>query len=194
MLGVESFEPWIGVDGKYHSSLPRLLVLGETQLDAPLSDRECILRQLRAAPDLIFTNFDQAVLGKRHWEAGYRDAVRAFWERTLFYNYNVTHGGRRGGGSLSPATRANPLHAKLLREILLRYRPTHVIVWGEDNWRALAVEGAAWHEEADLRGEPCRSVVIDGRRTLFTRLNHPSAGFDHERWSTLLAQFLSLAV
>lgn len=193
MLGVDSFQPWTGIDGKYDSSLPRVLVLGEVQLDAPLSDRDCILRQLRAAPDLIFTNFDQAVLGKRHWEEGYRDAVRAFWERTLFYNYNVTHAARPGGSSLNAAMRTNPLHAKLLREMLERYHPTHVIVWGEDNWRAIAVAGAAWQEEADLQREPCRSVVIDGHRSLFTRLSHPSAGFDHERWSALLSQFLSLA-
>ena len=193
MLEVERFQPWTGIDGKYESSLPRVLVLGEVQLEAPLSDRDCILRQLRAAPDLIFTNFDQAVLGKRHWEEGYRDAVRAFWERTLFYNYNVTAMVRAGVGSLDPITRANPLHARLLRQMLDRYKPTHAIVWGDDNWRAVAVEGAAWQEEADLGGEPCRSVTIDGRRTLFTRVSHPSAGFAHQRWSTLLSHFLSLA-
>lgn len=193
MLGVESFQPWTGIDDKYESSLPRVLVLGEAQLEAPLSDRDCILRQLRAAPDLIFTNFDQAVLGWRHWEEGYRDAVRAFWERTLFYNYNVVPAARPGGGSLSAATRANPLHARLLREMLDRYKPTHVIVWGDDNWRAIAVAGADWQEEADLHGEPCRSVVVAGHRSLFTRVSHPSAGFAHERWSGLLSHFLSLS-
>lgn len=192
MLGVESFQPWTGIDGKYDGSLPRVLVLGEAQLEAPLSDRDCILRQLRAAPDLIFTNFAQAVLGKRHWEEGYRNAVRAFWERTLFYNYNVTHAPRPGAGSLSAAVRSSPVHARLLHEMLDRHKPTHVIVWGDDNWRTVAVAGAAWQEEADLLGEPCRSIVIDGHRTLFTRVSHPSAGFDHERWAALLSHFLSL--
>jgi hypothetical protein len=191
MFGVEGFQPWAGVEGKYERSSPRVLVLGEVQIEAPLSDRDCILRKLRAAPDLIFTNFDQAVLGKRHWEEGYREAVRAFWERTLFYNYNVTRAARRG------AAPPDPIHARLLREMLRTHKPTHVIVWGEDNWPTIAVEDAPWQEEPDLpsgpSGEPCRSVVIDGHRTLFTRVSHPSAGFAYERWSALLSCFLSLA-
>jgi hypothetical protein len=191
MFGVDGFDPWTGVDGKYESSLPRVLVLGEVQVDAPLSDRDCILRKLRGGHDLVFTNFDQAVLGKRRWQEGYREAVRAFWERTLFYNYNVTRAAQPG------AAPPDPIHARLLRDMLSSYKPTHVVVWGDANWRAIAVEGAAWTPEAEIRcgaaGEPCRSVVVDGRRTLFTRVSHPSAGFDHERWSALLSRFLSLA-
>jgi hypothetical protein len=191
MLGVEGFQPWTGADGKYESSSPRVLVVGEVQIEAPLSDRDCILRKLRAAPDLIFTNFAQAVLGMRHWQEGYREAVRAFWERTLFYNYNVTGAARSGGASPTMTASSNP---RLLREMLSRYKPTHVIVWGDRNWQVMAIDGAAWKEEADLRAEPCRSVVVDGQRMLFTRVSHPSAGFAHERWSELLSHFLSLPV
>jgi hypothetical protein len=191
MFGVEGFDPWTGVEGKYDSSNPRVLVLGEVQVDAPLSDRDGILRKLRAGHDLVFTNFDQAVLGKRRWAEGYRDAVREFWERTLFYNYNVTRVARQG------ATPADGIHARLLQKMLSTYKPTHVIVWGDSNWATIAVEGAAWQDEAEIRcgpnGEPCRSVAVDGHRTLFTRVSHPSAGFDHERWSALLSRFLSLA-
>lgn len=195
MFDVEGFEPWTGVDGKYEISNPRVLVLGDVRVDAPLSDRECILRQLRAGPDLIFTNFHQAVLGIRHWQEGYRDAVRAFWERTLFYNYNATHAVRHGTKPLTRAGRSHPLHARLLRDMLRKYKPTHGIVWGDENWQAVAVEDAAWTEEPALGGgavdEPCRSVTLDGHKTLFTRISHPSAGFAHERWSPLLARFLS---
>ena len=75
MFGIEGFEPWLGMDGKYEASNPRVMVLGDTRLDAPLTDREAILRKIGGAPDLIFTNFEQAVLGRRHWEDGFRAAA-----------------------------------------------------------------------------------------------------------------------
>jgi hypothetical protein len=197
MFGVDGFEPWTGVDGKYEGSTPRIMVLGEQQLDAPLTDRECILRKLGGAHDLIFNNFDQAVLGCRQWQDGYREQVRAFWERTVFYNYNVGHGLAKGGAKLSAGTRLDPLHPRLLRAMLRTYKPTHVIVWGDDNWRAITVEGSTWERDDRLRcgeiDEPGRKVVVDGHPTLFTRVTHPSASFAYERWSALLARFLALA-
>jgi len=197
MFGVDGFEPWTGVDGKYQSSNPRIMVLGEQQLEAPLTDRECILRKLGGAHDLIFDNFDQAVLGHRQWQDGYREQVRAFWERTVFYNYNVAHALAKGGAKLSAGTRLDPLHPRLLRAMLRTYKPTHVIVWGDDNWRAIAVEGSSREHEDRLRcgeiDEPWRRIVVDGHPTLFTRVTHPSASFAYERWSVLLARFLALA-
>jgi hypothetical protein len=89
------------------------MVLGEQQLDAPLSDRDCILRKLGGAQDLIFNNFDQAVLGRRQWEDGYRGQVRGLWERTVFYNYNVAHALPKGGAKLSDA--ADRRHRRLAK-------------------------------------------------------------------------------
>jgi hypothetical protein len=196
MFGIDGFDPWTGIDGKYEGSNPRVMVLGEQQLDAPLTDRECILRKLGGAHDLIFTNFDQAVLGCRQWQGGYREQVRAFWERTVFYNYNVAHASAKGGAPLSAQTRLDPLHPRLLRDMLRAFKPTHVIVWGGDNWRAIAVEGSSWEGEDHLRrgeiDEPWRRIVVDGHATLFTRVTHPSASFAYERWSVLLARFLAL--
>lgn len=197
MFGIEGFEPWTGVDGKYQASNPRVMVLGDSRLDAPLTDRDCILRKIGGAPDLIFTNFEQAVLGRRHWEAGFRAAVRSFWERTAFYNYNVTHAAGQGAPPLTARTRADPRHGRLLGDMLRSYQPTHVIVWGEANWQALTVADAAWDAEPPIRcgevDEPCRSVTLDGHRSRFTRVSHPSAGFAYERWSGLLSRFLAAA-
>ena len=196
MFGLDGFQPWTGVDDKYASSSPRVMVIGEVQVDAPLTDRESILGKLRAPRHLAFTNFDQAVLGKRHWEPGYREAVRDLWERTLFYNYVTTYVPRKAGTPLTPAIRLDSRHARLLRDMLATYKPTHAIVWGYDNWRTMAVDGADWEDEAQLRcgdiDEPYRGVVVDGTRTLFTRTGHPSAGFVYERWSLLLRRFLEL--
>lgn len=194
MFGIDGFEPWMGVGGKYEASLPRVMVLGDVSLDAPLSDRECILRKIGGAPDLIFTNFEQAVLGLRHWEDGFRREVRAFWERTAFYNYNLAPAAAAARTPLTPQMRRDPRHARLLRDMLDHAQPTHVIVWGEANWQALAIADAAWETEPPIRGgetdEPCRSVVIEGRRSRFARVSHPSAGFAYERWSGLLRRFL----
>ncbi|HXZ00126.1 MAG TPA: hypothetical protein VEI03_09010 [Stellaceae bacterium] len=194
MFGIDGFEPWMGVDGKYEASLPRVMVLGERSLDAPLTDRECILRKIGGAPDLIFTNFEQAVLGRRHWEDGFRQQVRAFWERTAFYNYNLAPLSAETRAPLTPRMRSDPRHAALLRDMLRHAKPTHVIVWGEANWQALAVADAAWATDQPIRcgdiDEPCRSVAVDGHRSRFTRVSHPSAGFAYERWSRLLRRFL----
>jgi hypothetical protein len=155
-----------------------------------------MLGKAGAARHLIFTNFDQAVVGKRHWEDGYRAEAQAFWERSAFYNYNVTFGGARGGAPLTWEKRLDPLHARVLKEMLRTYKPTHVVVWGDDNWRAVTVADAAWEAMDDLRcgdfDEPCRAVVVDGHRSLFTRIAHPAVGFSYERWSLLLSRFLSL--
>jgi len=196
MFGIEGFEPWLGADGKYEASNPRVMVLGDTRLDAPLTDREAVLRKIGGAPDLIFTNFEQAVLGRRHWEDGFRAAVRAFWERTAFYNYNAAHTPGAAGPPLTAQKRADPRHAKLLRDVLQAAKPSHVIVWGDANWQALAVAGAPWEERPPISSgesdEPCRSVSLDGQRSLFTRVSHPSAGFAYDRWSRLLSRFLQL--
>jgi hypothetical protein len=166
-------------------------------MDAPLTDRESVLRKINGAPDLIFTNFEQAVLGRRHWEEGFRVAVRAFWERTAFYNYNATHLGGRAA-TLTARIRSDPLHARLLRDMLLCYKPSHAIVWGEANWDAIAVADAPWEADPPIRrseiDEPCRSVILDGQRTRFTRIRHPSAGFAYDRRSGLLSRFLQPAV
>ena len=194
MFGIDGFEPWMGVDGKYQASHPRVMVLGDTRLDAPLTDRECILRKIGGAPDLIFTNFEQAVLGLRQWEDGFRRQVRAFWERTAFYNYNAAHAAAPAGAPLTARRRADPLHARLLRDMLRHATPTHVIVWGEANWQALAVADAEWEADRPIRcgeiDEPCRSIAVDGHRSCFTRVSHPSAGFAYARWSGLLQRFL----
>ena len=196
MFGIDGFDPWTGLDGRYEASNPRLMVLGDIKLDAPLTDRESILRKINGAPDLIFTNFEQAVLGRRHWEDAFRAAVRAFWERTVFYNYNVTHLGGRTAAPLTARIRTDPLHARLLRDMLLRYKPSHVIVWGEANWDAIAVADTPWETNPPIRcgdiDEPCRSATLDGHRSRFTRTRHPSAGFAYDRWSGLLSRFLEL--
>jgi hypothetical protein len=196
MFGIDGFNPWTGLDGRYEASNPRLMVVGDVRLDMPLTDRESVLRKINGAPDLIFTNFEQAVLGQRHWEEGFRAAVRAFWERTLFYNYNATHLGGRAA-TLTARIRSDPLHARLLRDMLLRYKPSHAIVWGETNWDAIAVADAPWEADPPIRfseiDEPCRSVILEGQRTRFTRIRHPSAGFAYDRWSGLLSRFLQPA-
>ena len=149
------------------------MVVGDTRLDAPLTDRECILRKINGAPDLIFTNFEQAVLGRRHWEEGFRAAVRAFWERTLFYNYNVAHLGSQAGAPLTARTRSDPLHARLLRDMLGRYKPSHVIVWGEANWDAMTVADATWEESEFDPLRRCRRTLPRRHARREPQLLHP---------------------
>ena len=79
--------------------------------------------------------------------------------------------------------------------MLLRYKPSNVIVWGEANWDAIAVVDTPWETDPPIRcgdiDEPCRSATLDGHRSRFTRIRHPSAGFAYDRWSGLLSRFLA---
>jgi hypothetical protein len=189
------FEPWTGIGDRYAAGAVKLLVVGDYRFDELFSDRQIILGKQRGQWHPTFTNFHQSVLGQRRWEEGYEEAVRDFWERTLFYNYNV-QSPRDPAAALPVDLRRDPRNAVQLRTMLATYHPTHAIVWGFDNWRFLAVEGAAWEEESYLRcgenDEPYRAVVVEGRRTLFTRVKHPAAGFVYERWAQLLLEFLAL--
>jgi hypothetical protein len=195
MFDMDGVEPWTGLEGKYQASRPRVMVVGEARYDVRVTDREIILGKLRGTRHLTFTNFQQAAVGKRQWEPGYEAAAIAFWERTLFYNYNTTY--VPGTDRLPPPreVRAQPQNARVLRAMLAAYRPTHTIVWGEENWLSMAVADTAWEEAPPLgigtAAEPCRRATVDGHPILFTRVAHPAASFAFERWAPLIAGFLA---
>ena len=195
MFGIETVEPWIGP--AYGKADPKLLIVGDSRYDESYTDRMIIQDQVSGHRDPTFTRFVQAVLGKHHSEPGYDAEARAFWDRTAFYNYVTNFFAGTVAAPLDRSIRMDPQNGRVLREMLRAYKPTHAIVWGYANWESLVVEGLPWTKEGDIPGldrpEPCRTAVVDGHATLFTRVLHPSsADFAYEDWAPMLSAFLAL--
>jgi hypothetical protein len=80
--------------------------------------------------------------------------------------------------------------------MLQKYKPTHCIVWGYANWEGIGVEGIEWGPEQPIPGladaHTYCSITVDGNKTLFSYVRHPSAGFSYDRWSEVLSAFLAL--
>ena len=188
MFRVRFFEPWIG------KSYPRLLVLGESRYDEEYTDKKIIESLIRGDRIRTYTNFVQAVVGKRHWEEEY-DQV-AFWERTIFYNYLTNFFPGRPREAPPWDQRVDPQNQRILKSMLQTYKPTHCIVWGYDNWETIEVEAAEWGPEQPIPGlvdahKYC-SMDVEGNVTLFSYVVHPSTGFSYDRWRAVLSAFLSM--
>lgn len=192
MFGITYFEPWIG--DQYGNDELRLLVIGESRYDEEFTDKQIIQWLVDGNRHKTFTNFVQAALGTRHWEPDYDGS--GFWKRVLFYNYNTTF---FPGGARLPLPwneRMSGQNARLLRDVLREWKPSHAVAWGLANWESLTVEGAQWTGTEPIPGaaaEPYCSITVDGFATLFARTAHPSwQGFSYERWAPMLKAFFAI--
>jgi hypothetical protein len=190
----KDFSGWIGPEFESAAQKQKLLVLGESRYDEEFTDREII--KARIAGELsglqrrTFVNFELAVLEREHSDAD----MRSFWNRTVFYNYirKFFPGGPRVRPSYQ--MRVDPLNVETLRTVLHELKPTHAIVWGLGNWDEIDA-GSPWTPDECIVGTQQKfcSTTIDGNRTLFTRVSHPSAGFSSRFWAPVLSSFLSLS-
>jgi hypothetical protein len=188
MFGSKYFVPWVG--SRYGKDALRLLVLGESRYDEEYTDKQ-IVRDHLSEGGKTFTNFVQAATGLRRWEEAYDP--RAFWERTIFYNYNVTFFPGKPRAALSWSRRACQENTKMLRKVLEKYKPTHAIVWGKKNWDSIKVDGANWTSEKPIPGAREHPYcMVDGHSTLFARVKHPSGGFAFYEWAPMISAFLRL--
>lgn len=196
MLGIETFDPWIGPN--YCHSTPKLLVLGESRFDEEeWTDKKIIEDKIEGSPHKTFTNFVQAALGLHHTHDDYN--AQAFWKRVIFYNYNTSVFPGHPRVPLDWETRCDPQNGKVLRDVLFEYKPTHVVVWGACNWESLDVAGSPWIRNEFIpnatwngRQHPYCAVVVEGQTTLFTYVVHPSAGFSAPKWAPVLSAFFLL--
>jgi hypothetical protein len=195
MFGNKHFEPWVGSHYSHSEprfSEPRLLVIGESRFSDDHTDRDIIKWHVDGNRHATFTKFVQAATGLRHWEPGY-DAP-GFWHQAIFFNFNAEWfaGGPRE--YLPWVERMNQQNARLLREALHQWQPTHAVVWGVANWHSVAIEGEEWSEELKIPGTAEPYCPTSGFTTLFTRVNHPSCGFNHGRWAPMLKTFFAMRV
>jgi hypothetical protein len=193
MFGLDNFVPWVGQN--YEQSSPRLLVLGESRYDKEFTDRAIIHaligNKLEGHNRRTFTNFVQAAIGKHHSEEGYD--LSAFWNKSLFCNYNTTFFPGEARRRLPYETRMAPRNAMMLGSVLREFRPTHAIVWGIVNWDSIDVDHFEVSGDLLIPGidSPCWAVRMRGHETLFMCVSHPSSGFSFDRWAPMISTFLS---
>lgn len=192
MFGHAFFEPWQG--DRYGESEPKLLVLGESRYDEEFTDREIIEERVKGHRERTYTNFVQAISGRRYSEPDYDEP--SFWQRVVFYNYNTTFFPGKARVPLSWQGRLDPENPRMLRAVLLKWKPTHVVVWGMCNWESLRVESEEFSAPRPIPGamtEPYRTIAVDGCASLFARTHHPSwQGFSYTRWAAMLRAFLTM--
>jgi hypothetical protein len=190
MFGINAFRPWVGP--QYPGASPKLLVLGESRYKKSFTDHQIIKARITNGLDggqlRTFRKFERAVLGKEDSET----LVNNFWQRTLFYNYNccIFPGGPRV--SIPYRCREQPENGTMLRRMLEKFKPSHVIVWGATNWKSIDAHSPWLDSHVPGTHEPYCATTIDGCTILFTRVWHPSTAFSPPYWHLLISQFLAL--
>lgn len=190
MFGVKTFKPWTGKP----RINPKVMVLGYSRYDEDYTDYDIIKGIINGDRGSTHTNFIQAVLRKKHWENDYNPAQ--FWNTAIFYNYNTTFFPGKPRVTPQWAEQVNELNSKMLKKMLVKYKPTHCIVWGVRNWESIEINGVDWGPEKYIANLSIQhlycSATVDGHVTIFTYVKHPSAGFSNDYWSKVIKAFLDI--
>lgn len=188
MVG-EYFRPWIGPH--YGKMSPKILVVGESRHDEAYTDHDIIANLISGnkISHKTFTNFLQAATGRHNTDPQY-DPV-SFLNSIIFYNYN-TH--FFPGGPRVVMEEANPDNARIFRDMLRQYSPSHVIPWGYANFdmivgnfqnsQVIPVEGGENKVYASLR--------FEGQNIYLLRMLHPSTAFSASEWAPVIGSFLDI--
>lgn len=174
--------------------MPRVMVLGESRFDADFSDREIVEAFLagNSLSSATFIKFTQAISGMRCGHTGYDE--RKVWEALIFHNYMRAYFQGQSRVRVKAEDRTHPANDENLQFVLKKYKPTHMIVWGKDNYKGLDNRLTKWSAESELpeTGNIYCHTVIDGQKIFVTYVYHPSTGFSLDRWSSVLSEFLAL--
>ena len=209
-----NFKPWVGKDyltNGYQGK--RILVLGESHYCIselaeggrcyPLCqkkqmDKACFCQTQAVVHEAVyeyggqsylhcFVSFERAVTGKVLTQA---ERV-AIWESVMFYNY-IQY------ALPAPRTSPNPEHwgksEKAFMELLEKYSPDKIIVWGVRLYNGLPDLGG--HEiKLKVSDEETTDVWmynINGKDIPALKIHHPSAptGKNWEYWHEVIGKFL----
>ena len=116
---------------------------------------------------------------------------RKIWNSVVFYNYlQVAMSGTREEGTAQQYEEA----AEPFFEVLERFRPQYVIVWGSRLWGFLpAGERWSWDEDivVDGNANKCGNYALkDGSKVKIMPVYHPSTGYSWDYWHKVIAAFL----
>lgn len=134
-----------------------------------------------------FLKFERSLVGH---ETDWMER-RKIWQSVLFFNYlQEAMGGPREAGAPPQYDRGS----RAFFEVIDKYQPQYIIVWGSRLWSYLPGDG---------RWRAGRPIVIDGYtvstgsysligggETKVMAVNHPSVGYSWDYWYRAIEEFL----
>lgn len=134
-----------------------------------------------------FLKFERSLVGM---ETDHALRLR-IWQSVVFYNYlQVAMGGPREAGTSAQYRQAG----KALFEMMEKYQPEYIIVWGNRLWDKLP--GERWTDGSDIVVDGYRVAtgaytLESGRRVKVMAVNHPSVGYSWDYWHRVIKEFLN---
>lgn len=134
-----------------------------------------------------YLKFERSLVG---YETDWAER-RKIWNSVVFYNYlQVAMSGTREEGTAQQYEEA----AEPFFEVLEKFRPQYVIVWGSRLWGFLpAGERWSWNEDivVDGNANKCGNYALkDGSKVKIMPVYHPSTGYSWDYWHKVIAAFL----
>ena len=199
------FQPFVGKDyDKGGIFGKRIMILGESHdcegcLDCGIQSKhpECMGFTQGVVKDYLekeerqdrmrtFVKFERSLVG----EETDRAMSRKIWDSVVFYNYlQVAMGGPREAGSALQYQQAS----KAFFEVLDKYQPEVLIVWGHQLWRNLPEERWIEGEELVVEGQDIWNGayrLANGKRVKALAVYQPSVGYSWDFWHRVIEGFL----
>lgn len=178
------FLPWVGKNYSNGGIFgKRIMVLGESHYcpdDEALPDLTNVVVKAHVSdsPYTTLTKFERSLVGHETDQA-----ERAkIWESILFYNYlqeNMSEA--REAGTKAQYQKAE----KPFFEVLEKYKPEYVIMWGNRLWDNAPSTGFTAVNSVKLDGYEAGDgyyTLKDGTKVKVIAVYHPSAGYDWAWW------------
>ena len=128
-----------------------------------------------------FTKFTRTFLGKNFDN----ESLNNFWNSIIFYNYvqKPIKSSRR-----APSSKMFINSEKAFFEIIEKYNPDIIFVWGNRLWKQLPNDN--FSDNKMLMGKPCG--FYDNKKRIIPTfyINHPSSGLEYEFWSKYIKKAL----
>lgn len=203
------FKPWEGkayetggIFGKKILVLGESVYCGETGCKSLCSER-CNEFTINLVKEFVANDVHTKSGEFKYWTNTYKkfesalvghspslEERKQIWESILFYTFfqEAFYKARQPLSGKLDTKRAQ----QALVEVLEKYRPDYVIVWGYRLWDCLT--GENWTNTAPIINEGLKSgtgyYTIDGIKYPFMYVNHPSGGFSWSKWHLNIKQFL----
>ncbi len=201
------FQPFVGKDYANGGLFgKRIMILGESHYcDEGCADcgncsqhRECMGFTQHVLDDYLnedkerqnwmrtFLKFERSLVGH---ETDCEESKK-IWNSVVFFNYlQVAMGGPREAGTTDQYHQA----ARAFFEVLDKFQPEYVILWGQRLWNNTPSE--RWQEGTDIVVDGKRVTVgfyllSNGRKVKTMAVNHPSVGYSWDYWHRVIQSFL----
>jgi hypothetical protein len=213
------FLPWVGnsydcgvlgFDGngviRYGSAQMRgrrIMVLGESHYCANPETEAVVSLTIDIISDLInpssehepykntYTKFAKSAIGT--FDELSDNAKSEFWNHVLFYNYVQT---AISGARVAPTNEEFKDSKDAFFEVLAKYKPDLVIVWGSRLYNNLPQTGNQLADLVIQQGEYAGRAVemwsyeVESKFVALMPIVHPSAGFDLKLHNAFIRQFI----